>query len=94
MTLLIDIPPALEKKLESMAAQRGVNVDVLILETLERLEPVEEPINQAGEHVGEYLIRLAEELRSGIPVEGWETVPSDLSINHDHYLYGAKKVEE
>lgn len=26
-----------------------------------------------------------------IPDEAWAEVPSDGSVNHDHYLYGAKK---
>jgi hypothetical protein len=26
-----------------------------------------------------------------VPKEAWKNVPSDLSHNHDHYLYGAPK---
>jgi Arc/MetJ-type ribon-helix-helix transcriptional regulator len=28
-----------------------------------------------------------------VPPEAWDAVPSDLSMNLDHYLYGAPKVE-
>jgi hypothetical protein len=31
---------------------------------------------------------------SEIPVEAWETVPSDLAENLDHYLYGRKRENE
>jgi hypothetical protein len=34
------------------------------------------------------------EIGASIPDEEWEKVPTDLSINLDHYLYGAPKVEE
>ncbi len=27
-----------------------------------------------------------------VPDEDWERVPTDLSKNHDHYLYGTSKV--
>lgn len=31
------------------------------------------------------------EISSQVPDEVWATIPSDGSINHDHYLYGAPK---
>ncbi len=31
------------------------------------------------------------EISSEIPDEEWEKLPSDGSVNHDHYLYGAPK---
>jgi len=31
------------------------------------------------------------EISSEIPLEEWEKLPSDGSVNHDHYLYGAPK---
>lgn len=37
------------------------------------------------------LFRKIEERGQHIPDEVWEEIPSDGSINHDHYLYGAKK---
>ncbi|CAN5584626.1 hypothetical protein BH24ACI2_BH24ACI2_09420 [soil metagenome] len=39
----------------------------------------------------ESLFRKIEERSQNIPDEVWEEIPSDGSINHDHYLYGAKK---
>jgi hypothetical protein len=37
---------------------------------------------------------VALELAAKVPPEEWEKLPRDGSINHDHYLYGAPKVEE
>jgi hypothetical protein len=31
------------------------------------------------------------EISAEIPMEEWEKLPSDGSVNHDHYLYGAPK---
>ena len=34
---------------------------------------------------------LAEEINAALPPDTWDNVPSDGSINLDHYLYGAPK---
>lgn len=40
------------------------------------------------------LLEIVEEVTKDIPEEAWEKVPTDLSINLDHYLYGHRKKEE
>ena len=40
------------------------------------------------------LLEMVEEITKDIPEEAWEKVPTDLSINLDHYLYGHRKKEE
>jgi hypothetical protein len=40
------------------------------------------------------LLKRVEEIQAQVPPEEWEKLPHDGSINHDHYLYGAPKVEE
>ncbi len=37
------------------------------------------------------LLQEIEKRGKEIPDEAWAEVPSDGSVNHDHYLYGAKK---
>lgn len=32
---------------------------------------------------------IVEEVNAGLPADTWENVPTDGSINLDHYLYGA-----
>ncbi|MEP6913898.1 MAG: hypothetical protein ABI923_14140 [bacterium] len=34
---------------------------------------------------------IIEEISSRAPPGTWDSVPSDGSVNHDHYLYGAPK---
>ncbi len=34
------------------------------------------------------------EIGASVPREAWAGVPSDSSVNLDHYLYGAPKCEE
>lgn len=34
---------------------------------------------------------VIDEINAGLPSDTWENVPSDGSINVDHYLYGAPK---
>ena len=36
---------------------------------------------------------IVEEINAGLPADTWENVPTDGSINLDHYLYGAPKQE-
>jgi hypothetical protein len=34
---------------------------------------------------------IVEEVNAGLPADTWDEVPTDGSINLDHYLYGAPK---
>lgn len=34
---------------------------------------------------------VVDEINAGLPADTWESVPTDGSINLDHYLYGAPK---
>ena len=34
---------------------------------------------------------IVEEVNAGLPADTWDKVPTDGSINLDHYLYGAPK---
>ena len=34
---------------------------------------------------------VAEAINAGLPADTWDNVPTDASINLDHYLYGAPK---
>ena len=34
---------------------------------------------------------IAQEVNAGLPADTWDSVPTDGSINLDHYLYGAPK---
>jgi hypothetical protein len=34
---------------------------------------------------------IVNEINAGLPADTWENVPTDGSVNLDHYLYGAPK---
>jgi len=40
------------------------------------------------------LLERVKEIQAQVPAEEWDKLPHDGAINHDHYLYGASKVEE
>ncbi len=96
----ITLNPGLEKRIaEKVKSGEYASADELIAKSLDLLDgkddapqdgsrgsdsvPVREPI-------WETLVRLGRE----IPDEAWASVPSDLSKNLDHYLYGAPKETE
>jgi len=65
----------------------GAEAEVLI--TVERSE--EDPeYDSSARPIWEEVV----EIGARVPPEEWAKVPSDLSINLDHYLYGAPKEEE
>lgn len=37
------------------------------------------------------LFQMLEQMRAELPKDVWENYPTDGSLNHDHYLYGAPK---
>lgn len=40
------------------------------------------------------LLAILREIHESLPSDVWETVPRDLSVNLDYYIYGAAKQEE
>ncbi len=39
-------------------------------------------------------LSMIDEIRTQVPDKEWKKLPTDLSNNIDHYLYGSPKVEE
>jgi hypothetical protein len=68
----------------------GAEVEVLI--TVNRDSKVSKKADSAADS-RPFWERIIE-LGASIPEEEWKKVPEDLSINLDHYLYGAPKEEE
>ncbi|MDQ3635110.1 MAG: hypothetical protein M3405_11470 [Acidobacteriota bacterium] len=57
----------------------------------EILEFIEEKISSAEKKDTRPIWEVAKEISESVPLEEWEKLPSDGSINHDHYLYGSPK---
>jgi hypothetical protein len=54
----------------------------------------EEILNKPYDASAKPFWEVALEISQSIPDEIWAEIPTDASINVDHYLYGAPKVEE
>jgi hypothetical protein len=55
------------------------------------LEFVEKKLSASQLKDSRSIWEIIAEISSEIPDEEWEKLPSDGSVNHDHYLYGAPK---
>jgi hypothetical protein len=85
--LVIELTPALKRRLEEQAAQQGLRLDEYILNTLEAFLPPEPPGMVACKPIWEEIV----ELMRDVPAEELAKLPPDASENLDHYLYGAPK---
>lgn len=67
-------------------------VKILPLDKQEEvLEFVEEKLSVAEKRDSRPIWEIAKEISESVPLEEWEELPLDGSVNHDHYLYGAPK---
>ena len=79
----------------------SANIEEKIIEKLRALPPdkQEEVLRFTEDLSGESVARrllIFEEIDAivgSVPPEAWDDIPTDGSINHDHYLYGAPKKE-
>ena len=90
MTLTLEIRPELEAQLNQEATSLGIALPELVNNVLEQHMPPK----PAFESAADYISRLAERARAGVPQEELDKIPTDLSENLDHYLYGAPKVTD
>lgn len=62
------------------------------LEALRLLDSLSSGAGTEGTRVDRKSIwEVVDEINAGLPADTWENVPTDGSINLDHYLYGAPK---
>ena len=57
----------------------------------EVLEIIEKKLSVSQQKDSRPIWEIAKEISESIPLEEWEKLPSDGSVNHDHCLYGAPK---
>jgi hypothetical protein len=86
----IDLPREVEAQLENRAAERGITVPELVRELVE--QSIASP-NGAAHSTGDYLLRLAEDVRAGIPDVELRSLPSDWAKEKDHYRFSKARVE-
>ena len=88
----ISLSPELERLIaEKISSGQYRSADDVIREGLELLRERDNG-SEKHSHNGENSFALAfENISNDVPEEDWESMPSDLSKNIDHYLYGARK---
>jgi hypothetical protein len=50
--------------------------------------------SHAQDFSAQSFLSMIDEIRAQVPDDEWKKLPTDLSKNVDHYLYGSPKIEE
>ena len=91
MTLHLELPADVEARLTAEAQAQNLSLeDYALNKILAPLAP--EPSRE--ETSGEAILRLTRETFGTLPPEELAKLPTDLAINHDHYIHGAPSVTE
>ena len=93
--MTINLPNDLEHLVrEEVQSGRFASMDDVVAEAVRgylnsrnRTTETPERTTQARQPIWE----LIEQENSSIPPEVWDTLPTDLSAQHDHYIYGTPK---
>jgi hypothetical protein len=74
-------------KLEKLPAEKQQKV----LDFVQQLEALSDAEPRQPAYQAKSMWDVIEEITSQVPPEAWAELPTDGSINVDHYLYGAPK---
>ncbi len=85
--------PTIEQQLIKVIRVLAEDKQQKILEYAEQISHSETADNGEPPKKRKFLERI-EEIMSELPKEAYEGYPTDGSLNHDHYLYGAPKREQ
>jgi putative addiction module CopG family antidote len=93
--MAIVLKPELEQRIaRQVESGRYHSADEVVQKSLDLLEAKDAATTEASQESTASVWELARRIRSQIPDEAFESVPADLSVNHDHYLYRTPKVSE
>lgn len=88
----VKLSPELERLIaEKVISGEFRSADEVISKGLELLQERDKAPNGDSLKTSNDLAALFQSIASEVPDSEWAKVPSDLAINLDHYLYGAKK---
>jgi hypothetical protein len=79
-----NLEQAILEKIQALPDEKQEEVLVLVNQMLNEGPP------QTSKN-GRPIWEIIEEIASQAPPGTWDEVPTDGSVNHDHYLYGAPK---
>ncbi|MGO9520279.1 MAG: type II toxin-antitoxin system ParD family antitoxin [Candidatus Korobacteraceae bacterium] len=87
----ISLSPDIERLIaEKLSSGRYQSADEVVREGLELLQKQDTDARRTGTPTMS-LDATFEHITNDVPDADWNSVPSDLSKNLDHYLYGARK---
>lgn len=91
----IILNPELERRVtDKVQSGRYRSADQVIEEGLDLLEARDTAPGTPAAHDDRPIWEVIAEISRSVPEEAWDEVPTDLSKNLDHYLYGAPKDSE
>jgi hypothetical protein len=79
-----NLEQAILEKIQALPDKKQEEVLALVDQMLKESQPQTPPNGQP-------IWQIIEQIVSGAPPGTWDDVPTDGSVNHDHYLYGAPK---
>jgi Arc/MetJ-type ribon-helix-helix transcriptional regulator len=95
--MTIHLPPELENSIRAEVlsghfASEDEMIAAAVRDYLERQQPTPRPASQQPAATAHKPIwEVFQELSADVPAEVWESLPPDLSEQHDHYIYGARR---
>jgi antitoxin ParD1/3/4 len=92
MAIRISLSPDVERLIaEKISSGRYHSADELVLEALKLIQERETETQSSPSNRSLNLATAFENIAKDVPDSEWASVPSDLSANIDHYLYGVRK---
>jgi hypothetical protein len=90
MTITLPLQPQEEAKLIAVAQSKGVSMDALVREALERIlaDAPDQPVPKLESPP---IWELILDNMKDVPPEEFAKLPRDGAREHDHYLYGHPK---
>lgn len=88
----ISLSPELQRLIEEkVGSGRYRSADEVVRQGLELLQQRDEEVIPRPSNGSGSLAEILESAVRDVPEKDWENVPTDLSKNLDHYLYGRPK---
>jgi hypothetical protein len=89
----ISLSPEIERLIAArVGSGRYKSADEVVREGLELLQERDADVPRPPSNRPGTVLAAFESIAGGVPEADWDSVPSDLSKNLDHYLYGSQKI--